>query len=172
MIEFFLSGMANKESDLTEAKMEYEEKLSKTALAMEQFRVQLKPRFQSEADHMRMYLANLQIVLKDEVNKALSFYKKTLDEIISMGDNVFKVFIENIPGLDVETQLVVRRNANRGKTIDKNDFADISALTAAIPYCDMVVTENTWRDLAVRSGLDKKYNTVIISDIRKLENYL
>lgn len=172
MTEFFLAGMGNEESELIEAKKEYEENTFRIAVVEEQFRTQLKPEFRSEVDHKKLYIANLQIVLREKINNALSVYKKTLDEIISMGDNAFQDFIADIPSFDVETRLVVRRNANLGKAIDKNDFADISALTAAIPYCDIVVTENTWRDLAVRSGLDKKYNTIILSDLKKIENYL
>ena len=172
MTEFFLSGMGNEESELVEAKKEYEENISRIAVVEEQFRAQIKPQFQSEADYKKLYIANLQVVLRDKINNALSIYEKTVDEILSMGDNVFQDFIDDIPSLDVETQLVVRRNANLGKAVDKNDFADISALTAAIPYCDIVITENTWKDLAVRSGLDKKYNTVIVSDVNELNKYL
>jgi hypothetical protein len=172
MTEFLLAGMGNEESKLIDAKKEYEENISRIAVVEEQFRIQLQPHFQSEADHKRFYIANLQIVLRDKINSALSVYKKTLDEIISLGEHAFQDFIEDTPSLDVETQLVVRRNANLGKAVDKNDFADISALTAAIPYCDIVITENTWKDLAIRSGLDKKYNTVIVSDVNELNRYL
>ena len=172
MTELFLSGMVNKETELVEAKREYEENLSKIADATEQFRAQLKPQFQTEADHKRLYIANLQIVLRETINDALNDYEKTLDDIVSMGGDKFTDFIEEVPSLDVETQLVIRRNANWGKVVDKNDLADISVLTMAIPYCDIVVTENLWKDLVLRSGLDKKYNTVVISGVNELEEYL
>lgn len=172
MTEFILAGLGNEESELINAKKEYEKGLTHFVEATEKFRSQLMPDSQSEAKHKKLYIANLQIVLREMMDEALGVYNKSLDEIVSMGESKLIEFIEGIPSLDVETQLVVRRNANWNKAVDKNDLADISFLTIAIPYCDIVVTENKWQDLAIRSGLDKKYNSIILSDIRDLEKFL
>jgi hypothetical protein len=39
------------------------------------------------------------------------------------------------------------------------------------PYCDIVITENFWRGLLIRSGLGKKYNPVVLGDVKRLEKY-
>lgn len=172
MTELFLSGKVIQEHKLMEAKKKYEENLSNVAKETEQFRAQLKPHLQTEADHRRLYVVNLQIVLSETIETALKAYGKTLDDLILVEENEFAKFVEDVPTLDVQTELIVRRNANWGKVVDKNDLADISALTIAIPYCDIVVTEVVWKDLALRSGINKKYNTKLISDVSELADYL
>ena len=172
MTEYFLSGIGNKESELIDVKRKYEESLSKFADATEKFRAQLKSDFHSESSHRNLYIANLLIVIGELINRVLSVYGKTLDDIISMGEGVLVDFIGSVPNLDVETELVLRRNVNWNRKIDKNDLADISVLSITIPYCDIVVTENIWKDLTVRSGLDKKYNTVVLSTINELKEHL
>ena len=89
-----------------------------------------------------------------------------------MEENVLVEFFRNTPSLDVEIELVVRRNVSWTKDIDENDLADIAVLSIAIPYCDIVVTEKSWKDFIVRSGLDKKYNTVVINGVKELDKYL
>jgi hypothetical protein len=52
------------------------------------------------------------------------------------------------------------RNTTRKVTL--TDLWDTS-LNVAIPYCDVVVTENSWRDVATRNGLDTLYDTKVVS---------
>ena len=49
---------------------------------------------------------------------------------------------------------------------------DMDALTRAIVYCDIVVTERQWVDLVRRGRLDAKYDTIVISDLRELPRLL
>lgn len=170
--ELILSGGITDESELKENKEKYMESKTQNAKAIEMFRSELALRLHTEIDQKKLYLSNLQVVLRETINNALRAYERSLDDIISLGNDKFSEFIDGVPCLDIETELTSRRNAHWDKEVDKNDVADISALQAAIPYCDIVVTENFWRDLIVRSGLDKKYNTVILSDTNKLGQYL
>lgn len=172
LTEIFLSGSIIDESEIKENKTKYIESSNKNAKAIEMFRTELASHFRTEAEQKKLYLANLQIVLREIIDNALSVYKKSLDDILSIGNEKFAEFIDGVPSLDIETELVSKRNVHWDKEVDRNDVADISALQMAIPYCDIVITENFWRDLIVRSGLDKKYNTVILRDVRELENYL
>lgn len=54
------------------------------------------------------------------------------------------------------------------KPFHKNDFTDMMYLAAMIPYCDFVLTEAKWVDLAKQAQLDKTYNTVLSSNIHDL----
>lgn len=172
IIELILSGNTNSELILIEAKKEYEKGLEKYVETTERFRSKLSSHSQSELEQKKLYINSLQIVLEETINNALGSYNYTLGDVISNGGSKVISFFEGISSLDVEIQLNSRRNANLNKAISKNDLSDISFLRRAIPYCDIVITENSWKDLATRSGLDKKYNTIILSDVKKLEEYL
>ena len=50
-----------------------------------------------------------------------------------------------------------------------NDLRDVAALAAAIPYCDVVVTDNkAWDTAGNRAHLDKEFNTVILRRLTDL----
>ena len=42
----------------------------------------------------------------------------------------------------------------------------------AIPYCDIVVTEKMWTDIAKKERLDKIYNTSILNSLKDLSKIL
>lgn len=63
------------------------------------------------------------------------------------------------------------RDVQRDWTI--NDFRDIHALSLAIPYCDVVVTDKKAWDVTVnRAHLDDAFATRIFSKLRELGEYL
>jgi hypothetical protein len=68
--------------------------------------------------------------------------------------------------------LVTLRNIQQDKKIDENDWADLRYLMIALPYADIVVTENFWQDLIKKSKLDKKYQTVVLRKISELSEYI
>lgn len=53
-----------------------------------------------------------------------------------------------------------------------NDFIDMLYLSVAIPYCDIVITEDKWVSLAKQAKLDKLYNTVLSSKVDDLPLWL
>jgi len=66
----------------------------------------------------------------------------------------------------------VSRNEHWDRKIESNDATDIAFLNVAIPYCDVLVLEKYFHNLARNSKLDKKYNTRIIKSLSDLENFL
>ena len=58
------------------------------------------------------------------------------------------------------------------KAIEVNDIADIWGLTLAIPYCDVVVTEKRWVAIAKQAKLDRVCDTIMLSSINDLKEYL
>jgi hypothetical protein len=87
------------------------------------------------------------------------------------GDGLIKLF-EDMPTTDILMHLRNQRNNQFEKAISPNDLNDLSFLAVAIPYCDVVITENQWVDLAKRKGFERKYNTVLLSDLAELANYI
>ena len=79
-------------------------------------------------------------------------------------------FFETMPTAYCLFTLAYRRDQYLQRPIDKNDINDIAALSIAIPYCDIVVTESMWASISKQSKLDKKYNTLILSSVKQLED--
>lgn len=83
----------------------------------------------------------------------------------------FLEFFESMPSSFCLFTLSYRRDQLIQRPIDVNDINDIWALSMAIPYCDIVVTESMWVSIARQSKLDKKYDTVILSSTEELIDY-
>jgi hypothetical protein len=84
----------------------------------------------------------------------------------------FMDFLHSIPTIDVFFTLYTIRDEQVGRPIRDNDVYDIGFLAVAVPYCDIVVLEKFFADLIKRSGLAKKWDTIVVTDLRELENYL
>jgi hypothetical protein len=83
-------------------------------------------------------------------------------------------FIKEIPTFYVLFNLSYQNEKNYNRRINRNDIYDISSLSIAIPYCDIVVTEKHFASIAKSVKLDEIYNTIILrwSSIDELEKYL
>jgi hypothetical protein len=84
----------------------------------------------------------------------------------------FTEFFQNMPTAYCLFTLTYHRDQYMQRSIERNDINDIWALTMAIPYCDIVVTESMWGSIARQSKLDKIYNTLILSSAEELKNYI
>lgn len=73
--------------------------------------------------------------------------------------------LESIPSLDVRIKLMYEVFKNPKKEVHEHDDRDIAFLATAIPYCDVVITERTWKHHAKVQKLDIKYSTKIESDL-------
>lgn len=120
----------------------------------------------------RAYSANLIVELYADVAKILKKYGQTIEDFLKIGADQLELFFGMIPTLDTEIELATRRNEHWNKKIDKNDVSDIRSLSVAIPYCDIVVTEVFWANVAQFTGLSKKYNTQVTSSLDKLLPFL
>lgn len=77
-------------------------------------------------------------------------------------------FLESSPGFNVSNRLMYDIATNPDREIDKNDFFDISFLSVAVPYCDIIITENLWSDRIAYYQLDQKYNTKVSPKLKLL----
>jgi len=152
--------------------------------AVEKFRIgqdriaKMQEQFRKEARshghqvHKRACVANLTLAIQSELAPMLANIGKTWQDFLALGKDGLMDFFSHIPTLDVETELVVARNENWNKKIDANDSSDVTFLSVAIPYCDIVVTEKCWRHHAQKAKLDNRYDTVILDDLLDLQTYL
>lgn len=74
-------------------------------------------------------------------------------------------WIQAFPAVYTYVSLTSERDLQKDRDIKGNDLNDIMALSVAIPYCDMVVTENFWTHLSQQVGLDELYGTNVTTDI-------
>jgi hypothetical protein len=73
-----------------------------------------------------------------------------------------------LPSRAVTYELRRLRHQSRDTKWKPNDLEDVASLSVAIPYCDVVVTEKHWCHMARRATLDRRFNTVILHDLKEL----
>lgn len=83
-------------------------------------------------------------------------------------DELLKRFPESYAYVTLTTS----RDIQTQRDIEPNDLNDITSLSIAIPYCDVVVTENMWAHEANQQNLDSICDTVITSDLDDLLDLL
>lgn len=77
-----------------------------------------------------------------------------------------------LPSRDVIFDLRRLRHADGQARWEANDLNDLGALSVALPYCDIVVTEKQWRHLACQAGIPDRYNTVVLDNLGSLPQHL
>jgi hypothetical protein len=117
---------------------------------------------------LMMFLGEFSIV-----NKQLQeFFKKTNEEIIPTkllcDKNKTISFLESIPSLNVTTKILYEILKDPNRPIHIHDNRDLTFLSTAIPYCDVVVTEKTWKHSVKLHKLDSNYSTTIENDLNCL----
>jgi hypothetical protein len=120
----------------------------------------------------RLAVARALIDYTVPIEQALLRAGLSWDDLFSRGRMFLSQFVEAIPLAYTDTQLERERHAAVDKRWEPNDLVDLDALSKAIVYCDVVVTERQWVSLAVKAGLDKRFNTVMLFDLGDLPKHL
>jgi len=81
-------------------------------------------------------------------------------------------FFHSIPTLDVLITLIHARDRDLGRAVHRNDAKDIIFLSVAIPYCNVIVLERFWAHVVESTGLDRKYDTLSLTDVGDLPRSL
>ena len=74
-------------------------------------------------------------------------------------------WVQQFPSVFTFSTLATMRDMQKHRDIKANDINDLMALSVAIPYCDIVVTENFWTNLSKQAGLGSLYDTHVTADI-------
>ena len=96
--------------------------------------------------------------------------KETFDVLVQ--DIGVEGYLMKIPTAFVQFTLLYGQAQQLQRPIEVNDMPDIWCLTLAIPYCDIVVTENMWASIANQAKLDRICNTTILQSIQELDKFL
>lgn len=83
-----------------------------------------------------------------------------------------RCLVRSLPGSEVSTELKVAGHRNRQTKWTPNDIVDIEAMSLAVPYCDVVVTEKRACSTLRTAHLDKRMNARIIDQLDELPSVL
>jgi hypothetical protein len=104
----------------------------------------------------------------EPVQEALARALIPFDDFIDLGEEQITAFLESVPSLHAALELERLRETASQKPWERQDLNDLGALSVAAVYCDFVVTERLWVDLARRAKLGDRFDTVFISDLAAL----
>lgn len=115
---------------------------------------------------VRVYSCLLFIEARGKLQVALDTIGREFSELLGLPDDRAAAVIDLIPCFDVERDLAIR--AERDGTRNTNDIFDVAALTGAIPYCDIVLTDKFWVHICRVSGIAARYRTTVVSSLDEL----
>ena len=129
-----------------------------------------KPRFRQIADivHARILYSDL----RDSLPALLDRAGLTAHSFLAKGKEWLTEFMESVPAVAIQTALTAQMVKNASREWSDNDIYDIDALAAAVPYCDVVLTERFACDVLNRTGLAKRFRTSVIRAPERLEEWL
>jgi hypothetical protein len=109
---------------------------------------------------------------QDPISEALKLAGLHWGYVYDLEREGMEALLRAIPTVFVHRELRHLRHEASPKAWEENDLADIAALSVAIVYCDIVVTERVWTHLAARAKLGGQFNTVILRDLESLVPHL
>jgi hypothetical protein len=105
---------------------------------------------------------------------ATAYYEKQDDVLAALADvGVKKMpgnaatitwFVENVSSIYCDYELSRLKEEATNRPWTANDVRDVWALSAAVVYADVVVTEKSWATL-INRGLAERYGTVVQGDV-------
>jgi hypothetical protein len=91
---------------------------------------------------------------------------------IMTGRESARAFVQSMPSTEVSIELKTAWHRNGEKKWTANDIYDIDAMSLAVPYCDIVVTEKASRHILRLASLDERMHTTILSNLLDLPRAL
>ncbi|MFR9797040.1 hypothetical protein ACL02U_14190 [Streptomyces sp. MS06] len=107
----------------------------------------------------------------DTLVQALIDRGRNLDEVATSKESI-RAFADSMPSADVYATLVEAAHRNRQKSWSPNDIFDIDALSIAVPYCDVVVTERYASHVLHAAHLPRGMKTEVVPRLKDLTEWL
>lgn len=83
-----------------------------------------------------------------------------------------RAFVRGMPSTEVAIELKTAWHRNRDKHWTMNDIQDIDAMSLAVPYCDIVVTEKACHHALGAARLGKRMHTALLRNLEDLPSSL
>lgn len=103
----------------------------------------------------------------DEMMRATSFRGTTIGGVVSTPVEA-RLLVDAMPSVDAQVTLRTAKHRSTTTKWRSNDIFDLDALSRAIAYCDVVVTEQHIAHLAHAEGLADRAHTTVLSDLTQL----
>lgn len=116
----------------------------------------------------------MQTVLDDPLQDALrDLGTNALDPWLGERSKL-RQLVRSMPSSEVTIELRMARHRNPEQALrwEHNDVIDIDALSLAVPYCSVVVTEKHAHHVLCTAHLDVRMNTVLLRDLTELPDHL
>jgi len=81
-------------------------------------------------------------------------------------------FIARLPSAFVWATLRHWKRRDLTHPLEQHDWTDISALSVAVPYCDVVITERRWAHMIKATRLAERHDTEVGYGLTSLESLL
>jgi hypothetical protein len=142
---------------------------SRAYMEGEKNQVELFKQIQATREQRARYLAAGSVIdILQPLNDALFRAAIYPQELMSLSKQEMTDFLRDIPTRDVDYELHCLRHENPQLPRRLGDLQDLVALSVAVVYCDAVVTERFWASLIRRAGLDRRYDTTVLSNVSDL----
>jgi len=113
----------------------------------------------------------LHIEFQDILPRALAERGLVLSDVISDLQSA-RAFVRAMPSTEVSIELKTAWHRNRDKQWSANDIYDIDAMSLAVPYCDVVVTEKACHHALEAARLGKRMHTALLRNLEDLPSTL
>ncbi|HEX4792523.1 MAG TPA: hypothetical protein VH370_01960 [Humisphaera sp.] len=150
---------------------EAENRASIAGLRQQEFRMatradtlRQKTQHYSRKERQTIYSALLLNDLSLDICRALSSLGRPQGDFFQLGERTLQL-VDDIASLYVERELVIERDSQTTRPPKGNDMLDIAALSAAIPYCHIVVTEKMWTHISNVRLIGSRFGTTVTHDL-------
>lgn len=126
---------------------------------------------ESFALRLRAYSANLVIDEFDFICRTAKRCGLAWTKVHDIGPSLLKSFVNEVPILNVERELVVRLE-DQDRATNENDLRDVASFAAALPLVHFLVGEKASVNLARQARLGEKYSTVLLTRVSDLTDDL
>ncbi|MCO7219244.1 hypothetical protein [Klenkia sp. PcliD-1-E] len=108
----------------------------------------------------------------DPITEALIEAGTTISQVFGTDRNAIRSFADGMPSNCVAVSLKTHYHRDRQHLWTVNDIEDIDALSAAVPYCDAVLTDKAARNAIVTTKVDQQAGTFMPRTARDLADWL
>jgi hypothetical protein len=121
---------------------------------------------------MRVYAQGVLADIQAALSPVPADTQSAIDRLLALAVPEFLAAIAQIPTVEVMVRVGEAAARDTNQPTKPNDLWDLSFLSVAIPYFDVVVTERTWAHHATALGLSSRYSCQVLPRLTDLTSHL
>jgi hypothetical protein len=100
--------------------------------------------------------------------EALAAIGISIEDFLANGKEWLTAFVNDMPTIAVIMALAEANHRTTSREWSKNDIHDIDALSVAVPYCDIVVTEKHAHAQLLKARLEERFHATVLRRLEEL----